>query len=233
MSGAGKYKWLIIVEGNTDVKTYRNLLSTYGVNSNDFYLISAHSKGVVCNTNAWSNKPHIDLYYRVRNDLGRADFYGIILLVDSDTNSVDAFSTYQRNKIFSYVEPTAPVIENKGHYWDIDRIDGGKQIPIYGINIPINSTGCLESDLLDSYGFPVAGQPEYESVVDAIQKASTYWQVSVHGDGKKWWEENERAKLDKFIYAAFSRGFEVSRETPTLPNEPDVIKNIRATIGII
>jgi len=82
-------------------------------------------------------------------------------------------------------------------------------------------------------GFPVEGQSEYASVVDAIKKASYHWQIPLHGDGKKWWEINQRAKLDKFIYAAFRRGFEVSKKTPTLPNEPDVIKNIKATIGII
>ena len=61
---------------------------------------------------------------------------------------------------------------------------------------------------------------------------STHWQIPVHRDGKQWWEENKKAKLDKFIYAAFSHGFEVSRKQPTLPNEPDVIKNIKSTIGI-
>ena len=199
MSRTSKYKWLIIVEGSTDVKTYGNLLSTYGVNSSDFHLVSARIKGIVCNTNAWSNASHSDLYSRVINDIGRADFCGIILLIDSDTNSVDAFNAYKRNANFSYVEPTAPVIENKGHYWYIDNIDGGKQIPVYGINVPIKSTGCLESDLLASYGFPVEGQSEYASVVDAVQKASVRWQVPMHGDGKNWWEENQRAKLDKFI----------------------------------
>ena len=156
MSETNKYKWLIIVEGKTDVKTYRKLLSTYGVNDSDFYVISAGIKGIVCNTNAWSNAAHSDLYYRVITDIGRVGFCGIILLVDSDANSIDAFNSYQRNMTFTYVQTTAPVKENKGQYWYIDEIDGKKQIiPIYGINVPINSTGCLESDLLASYGFPV------------------------------------------------------------------------------
>jgi len=85
--------------------------------------------------------------------------------------------------------------------------------------------------LLTSYGFPVEGQPEYANIVDAIQKTSDHWQVPVHCDGKKWWEKNQKAKLDKFIYAAFSHGFEVSGKTTKLPNEPDVIKNIRTTFA--
>jgi hypothetical protein len=95
----------------------------------------------------------------------------------------------------------------------------------------MNSSGCLETDLLDSYGFPKEGQPEYENVVDAIQKASVYWQIPKHGDGKDWWVENKKAKLDKFIYSALSHGFKVSGEKPTLPTEPKVIQNIKATIG--
>ena len=46
MSGVSKYKWLMVVEGSTDVKTYGKLLSTYGVNCSDFYLISACGKGI-------------------------------------------------------------------------------------------------------------------------------------------------------------------------------------------
>jgi len=46
MSRASNYKWLIIVEGITDVKTYRKLLSAYGVDISDFYLISACGKGI-------------------------------------------------------------------------------------------------------------------------------------------------------------------------------------------
>jgi hypothetical protein len=232
MSSANRYKWLIIVEGSTDVETYSKLLSTYRVYSREIHLVHAGIKGIVCNTNAWSNPSHIDLYNRVINDIGRADFCGIILLVDSDSNNVDAFNAYQRNANLSYVEPIAPVVESRGCYWYIDKIDGRNQVPIYGINVPINSTGCLESDLLASYGFPVEGQPEYEGVVDAIQKASNHWQIPKHGDGKQWWEENQKAKLDKFIYAAFAHGFEVSREQPTLPSEPNVIQNIKATIGV-
>jgi len=42
---------------------------------------------------------------------------------------------------------------------------------------------------------------------------------------------NPRAKFDKFIYYALSRGFQVSEETYHLPKEPDVIKNIKSVIA--
>jgi len=237
MSGSGHYKWLIIVEGSTDVETYEDLLVRYGAKKEEFRIVSAHRKGCVFNTVTWDhinvpNAPQSDLLTLVNHDVGRTDFCGVILLVDSDMNSSDAFNAYKRNSRIRYVDRTAPVIENKGAYWCIDKIDGSNQIPIFGINVPLNSTGCLETDLLDSYSFPVEGQHEYASMVDAIQKASVCWQIEKHGDGKNWWEENERAKLDKFIYSAFSHGFKVSGESPTLPSEPNVIRNIRQVIGV-
>ncbi|MCL2158033.1 MAG: hypothetical protein FWH48_01350 [Oscillospiraceae bacterium] len=236
MSGSNHYKWLIVVEGNTDAKTYENLLVRYGAKKNDFCLVSAHGKSYVCNATTWDhinvpNAANSKLYTLVDHDIGRVDFCGIILLVDSDANSFNAFKEYNRNPNLSYVETSAPTPENKGHFWHLDDLNGRNQIPIYGINVPMNSTGCLETDLLDSYGFPIEGQPEYENIVDAIQKASNHWQIQKHGDGKNWWEENKRAKLDKFIYSAFSHGFEVSNEYPSLPTEPSVIQNIKQVIG--
>ncbi|MDR1216991.1 MAG: hypothetical protein LBJ99_00200, partial [Oscillospiraceae bacterium] len=69
-------------------------------------------------------------------------------------------------------------------------------------------------------------------LVGIIQKSSTEWKIPKHGDGKDWWVENQKAKIDKFIYSALSHGFEVSGEKPHLPNEPAVICNIRAAIGV-
>jgi len=236
MSGSNHYKWLIIVEGNTDIKTYGNLLVKYGVKKDDFRLVSTRGKGFVCNTTIWDSIKVRDtaqssLYAIVDQDKGRKNFYGIILLVDSDTNDANPFNSYKRNPHLPYVEKFTPVIEDKGSFWLIDKLNGANQISIYGINVPVKSQGCLETDLLNSYGFPVDGQAEYKNIVDAIQKASGYWRIQKHGDGKNWWEENERAKLDKFIYSAFSYGFEVSGEKPMLPKEPNVIQNIKRVIG--
>ena len=238
MSGLSRYKWFIVVEGTTDVKTYEDLLIRYGVNKDDFCLVSAYGKGNVCNTATWDNIHLPDavpgsLYNLVNHDSGRAEFCGIILLIDSDTDSIDALNAYKRNSLLLYIGQNAPSIENKGDYWFIDTLDGVNQIPIYGINVPTGSSGCLETDLLDSYGFPIEGQTEYTSIVDAIQKASGHWQIPKHGDGKDWWEVNKRAKLDKFIYSAFSYGFHVSGKHPILPNEPNVIQNIKKVIGVM
>ena len=99
---------------------------------------------------------------------------------------------------------------------------GGK-----GINIPRDDTGCLETELLASYGFPVKSQDEYESLIDIIKRATTIWGIPDNKDGNPWWGINEKAKMDKFIYAALRHGFKVVDKTPPLPKEPDVIENIR------
>jgi hypothetical protein len=54
MRRASQYKWLIVVEGNTDIKTYEKLLVFYNVNKDDVRLVSAHGKGFVCNSAAFS-----------------------------------------------------------------------------------------------------------------------------------------------------------------------------------
>jgi hypothetical protein len=211
-------------------------LTHYGVARDDFYLVPARGKGYACNAATWnniriSNPSHSNLYNLIKQDSGRSSFQGIILIVDSDMSNDDAFNQYKRNEGLLYADKN-PIIKREGVYWYIDALDGVRKIPIYGINVPVNTTGCLETDLLDAYGFPVEGQPEYANVADAIKKASVYWKIPPHGDGKDWWAENEKAKLDKFIYSAFSHGFEISGEEPMLPAEPNVIKNIKMTIGI-
>ena len=237
MNQSNRYHWLLIVEGETDVTVYEELLVRYGVRKSDFYLVAAHGKGFTCNTSTWGsigvrNAAQSNLFTLVSHDIGRRDFRGILLIIDSDTSSVDAFRKYQRNNNFPYTEAIVPEIKNMGRYWHIDSLNGAADIPIYGINVPLTSSGCLETDLLASYGYPMEGQDGYTCLVHIIQEASKYWNIPLHGDGKDWWEINQRAKLDKFIYAAFLHGFKVSDEKPTLPSEPDVIKNIRQVMGV-
>jgi 5S rRNA maturation endonuclease (ribonuclease M5) len=38
------FKWLIVVEGRTDVETYHNLLIKYGINKDDFRFFSMGAK---------------------------------------------------------------------------------------------------------------------------------------------------------------------------------------------
>ena len=59
-----------------------------------------------------------------------------------------------------------------------------------------------------------------------MSKESEYkWLIVVEGN------TDVKIYYKLFIYAAFSHGFEVSREKPTLPNEPNVIQNIKIAIG--
>jgi hypothetical protein len=226
VSESKHFKWLLVVEGSTDRNTYAKLLSRYGVAYHDVSFVHGGGKDTVCNTSAWS-KGVLDVLHTA---LGRRRFIGIILLVDSDNNSGEKFDIYKRNDKLPYVEDLPPTIVNKGCYWHIDELIGVNIVPIYGINVPMTTSGCLETDLLDTYGFPIHGQTEYANIVDAIQKASSYWQIPKRGDGKDWWEINQRAKMDKFIYSAFTHGFEVSELSPCLPDEPNVITNIKSVL---
>jgi hypothetical protein len=232
MSKSNRYKWLIVVEGDTDVETYSNLLTHYGVSANTFSLFSAQGKGFVCNANTWGDRYYnkVDLLNTIIQDSGRKEFTGVILIIDSDIDNNKAFDNYRRSTDprLRYVNAVAPSKENKGTYWYLDSINGVQNIPIYGIVVPMASSGCLETDLLNAYGFPVEGQDEYTQLVEIIQKSSIEWQIPKHGDGKDWWIENRKAKLDKFVYSALSYGFKVSGETPRLPNEPIVISNIKS-----
>jgi len=231
MSRSNHYKWLIVVEGNNDVNFYYNQLIDNGVNKNDFYLRGMSGKGFVCNFTTWEGNNN--LWQTVTNDIGRIDFVGIILVVDADSDNNKAFDAYNRSENLPYVDTTIPDPKNMGVYWHLDDLNGSVKIPIYGISVPVTTAGCLETDLLESYGFPIDSQIEYSNFVDIIKKSTDKWQVSEHGNGKKWWEENWKAKMDKFIYWALLRGFHVSGETPSRPKEPDVIKNIKSIIGVL
>jgi hypothetical protein len=235
MSKQNQYKWLIIVEGSGDVTTYKALFGKYNVaHPHEYFLCRTGSKSNVIAADNWQlvneKESKANLLQILNNDLGRANFKGVILLVDSDTNGYDTFDRYKRNGSLSYVASAPPQMINNGAYWYIDTLSGVNEIPIYGINVPLSAMGCLETALLSAYGFPIEGQPEYDNIVEAIRKASHYWRIPKHKDGKYWWEDNSKAKLDKFIYAAFTRGFKVSEKTPELPKEPEVITSIKSTI---
>ncbi|MDR1246994.1 MAG: hypothetical protein LBK57_08215 [Clostridiales Family XIII bacterium] len=231
-----RYKWLLVVEGETDVTTYKDLLKRYGVPSGDIALFSASGKGNVCNAENWAfvQFDDTDLLSTLIQDSGRTDFCGVILLVDTDADGSAIFENYKRNTDtrLHYVTTSKPQKEQRGECWYLDSLNGVQEIPVLGIAVPMNGSGCLETDLLNSYGFPVEGQDEYAQFVDIIQKSSSNWQIPLKNDGTNWWKENSKAKLDKFIYSALSHGFMVSRRTPQLPCEPSVIGYIKLAIGI-
>jgi hypothetical protein len=231
MNKPNQYNWLIIVEGNTDVHTYIRLLPADKNSSDSFFIVSANGKNNVVLSKNWNKiqiSDNTNLLDVVIHNIGRSNFSGIILVIDTDDITQKAFDFYKRNTKLSYIEqshPTPKKINNS--YWKLDELKGTKNIPIFEITVPMNQSGCLETDLLTTYGFPVEGQCEYSSFVATIQKASGKWNIPALSGGGNWWDENSRAKLDKFIYSALSCGFYVCRQEPHLPTEPIVITNIK------
>jgi hypothetical protein len=236
MNKNNQYSWLIVVEGYTDVSTYTRLLKKYTV-LHKFYICKAHGKGNVLNMNNWDNifpnsdNETVDLFRTLQNDLGRTNFEGVLLVVDADDSAQNTFITYKRHVNFDYIGNSQRKIKNDDVFWYLDTLCGTKEIPILGISVPMTESGCLETDLLSSSGFPKEGQKEYATLVEIIQKTSNIWNVPKRNDGKDWWIENKKAKLDKFIYSALSCGFDVCRLTPMMPEEPDVISHIKSAIA--
>ena len=235
MNQSKNYKWLIIIEGHSDFINYKKLLIKAGVNENDIRLFPTGGKSHVCITSNWANigKKGNDLLNTLKNAVGRADFKGVILILDSDTEIGNSFDSYDRiqDTVLLYIDPTPPAIkEIDSSFWELDFINGVNSIPIIGINVPFGSTGCLETELLRTYGFPVKGQPEYISFDGIIQSASVKWGIPKLPGGGNWWDENKDAKIDKFIYSALCEGFNVSDQTPNLSSEPEVIKHIKKVI---
>ena len=191
MSAVNQYKWLIVVESETDANTYSDLLIKYGVQSSDFALFPVSGKPNVCNATTWSTRKseihNSDLLKLVQQDLGRIGFVGVLLVVDSDEDDSSVFKKYKRNADSSlYVDDVPPPIKKiSDTYWELDVLNGASgAIPVIGISVPIDSAGCLETDLLSSYGFPTEGQPEYSCLTDIVKKSSDKWNIPKHGDGK-------------------------------------------------
>lgn len=231
---SSQFKWLIVVEGLTDIATYRELLIRYGEDKSDFALFHAEGKPNVCDTNTWGDLYSIghnkNLLRVVITQLQRSTFEGILLVVDTDTKTKEPFSGYKRNISLDRYDTKEQLDkpEKCDGFYKLDSLYGkGKIIPIYGVNVPHDSPGCLETDLLNTLGFPKHSDPEYPCLTDIIKKASKKWGIS------EWWKDNTEARFDKFIYIAFSSGFQ-SRNLKykiNLPNEPSVITNIKKAIN--
>lgn len=236
MSKGNQYKWLLVVEGISDTTTYASLLIASGIDASDFSLCRAGGNGQVRNAAAWDKIKceGATLCLTLRNNLGRSNFQGVILIVDADTGT--DFSNYQRSGILPYsrTAPATPVKMHNDKYWHVDTFLGVQEFPMYGIVVPATGAGCLETDLLTAYRFPIESQPEYSQLTDIIKIAGNpgYWNIPKHKDGKDWWEENEKAKLDKFIYAALTEGFKVSDEEPLMPETPPVITAIMTAMSV-
>ncbi|MDR3121150.1 MAG: hypothetical protein LBU58_07460 [Clostridiales bacterium] len=224
-----QYEWLIIAEGISDVSVYKAYLkgSDPPVSCE---VLGAGGKGKALNMNSWDE--HIDT---VANDIGRRGFRGIILVIDTDEGVVEPFAHYARStdSRLTYISSSlaAATLDASSSFWLLDRLSGNEtEVAVRGVNVPHKGVGCLESDLLASYGFPVQPQPEYDSLTGIIKKATDTWKIPNNDDDAPWWEPNEKAKMDKFIYAALKQGFKVSDKEPDMPPEPSVVANIRAAM---
>jgi hypothetical protein len=228
------YKWLVVVEGIGDVRTFCHLLKEFKVaNPYEYLLFDAGGKSKVMHSDKWdkiqsSCNESFTLLDTVRNDLGREGFEGLILIVDSDESSQSPFSGYSRNKNnLQYVGSAhLPILNEIGSYWLVDTLKGCKKIPIYGINVPVRKDGCFETDILEAYKFPVNGQSEYEEIKKLIRETSKRWKIR-----KDWWKKNEKAKMDKFISIAFHCAFKAAKQKPKLSKEPGVITTIKSIIS--
>jgi len=219
MKKDNQYEWLIVVEGKFDI----GILLEY-LRDTSKRIISVGGRDCSLNMNAWTPN-FVDV---LQNDLGRIGFKGIIIVIDSDENCISSFETYQRCSGFSYRSSLcSPAKDSSGVFWLLDEIIGKEILPIRGINVPLSSTGCLETDLLLAYGFPIKSQPEYAQCVEIIKQATVAWKISNNMDGNAWWAVNEETKMDKFIYRALIEGFKLFKKYPILPSELDVIRNIR------
>ena len=227
MKRPNQYDWLIIAEGNSDISIYNEYLRTDKALLS-FKILGVGGKGFSLNMEAWDKK-HLDT---VQNELGRVGFRGVILVVDADDISGDQFANYRRSNNIHFVgNIPPPSIDPTGTYWLLDNMKGiDKPLPIKGIVVPKIGNGCLETELIAAYGFPVEQQPEYSLFTGIIKQATTAWKIPKNKDGKLWWDINEKAKIDKFIYAALRQGFKVCEKEPTLPREPNIISRLRTAM---
>ncbi|MDR0984359.1 MAG: hypothetical protein LBL93_05050 [Ruminococcus sp.] len=235
------YKYLIVVEGKTDVKTYKELLIFYGINEDDFNIISAGGCGKVCDTKKWKEikASNMSLDKKVNEDIVRKEFEKIILVIDTDDKIDDKFEYRKSENVKSDNTIRNPKVKLKDGYWLLDIYDGSKKIPVYGVKTPYLKEGCLESDLLKAYGYPEG--EAYDNLEKIIKKSSEVWNIPKEENEKNWWEINCRARMDKYIYSALSYGFKISNpkryddniwKIPKPKEEPEVIKTIRKIFDV-
>ncbi|MCL1874702.1 MAG: hypothetical protein FWF87_00420 [Synergistaceae bacterium] len=237
------YKWLIVGEGNNDLNRFTKLLIQFEVK--DVHMNYVGGKGNVFRMNQWNKLPNtaknrIVSQLTLRNDQVRPGFMGVILVVDSDvketlSQNYAEYSQECRSTLASYADWQQP--QNIApSIMRLDTIKGtsGRKLPIYGLSAPASGQGCLETDLLRSYGYP-ANEKEWNEFSDVIKSASKSWVAEEKSsDGKEWWDlsRNGKAKMDKFMYAALKIGFEVHRLKIKLIKEPQIIQDIKRAMEL-
>jgi len=235
------YRWLIVGEGSFDVTTYTKLLRQFGVS--EFLVKYVDGKGNVFRLNNWNENPvdnnRIVSQMTLKKDQNRHNFSGVILVVDSDekmslSQNYTEYSKDCRSSLIIYANWRQPQ-EITPSIMRLDTIKGVdmRELPIYGLCVPSSGQGCLETDLLRAYGYPVEDE-DYNSFASNIRSASQSWGVKKSSDGKEWWDSsrNGKARMDKFMYVALKEGFEIIGEDIKMVNEPQIVTNIKYVMNL-
>ena len=232
------YKWLIVGEGNFDVNTYTKLLRQFNVSG--FLVKYADAKGSAFRMNKWNEFQVADnriiSQRTLQSDQGRNDFMGVIFVVDSDekedlSQNYAGYSQECRSSLVNYADWQQPQEIVNTSIIRLDTLKGvGRDLPIYGLCVPASGKGCLETDLLRAYGYPVENENSYDSFADTIKEASEKWDV----DRKDWWEpsKNGKARMDKFMYVALTEGFKANDLKTKLITEPQIITDIKNAMNL-
>ncbi|MCL2822378.1 MAG: hypothetical protein FWD57_00115 [Polyangiaceae bacterium] len=165
----------------------------------------------------------------------RRELRCVTIVVDMDDYSGSPFDGYKRvSASLLYETPNTPSLCSvlSGCYWSLDVIKGAhRSLPVRGITVPASSDGCLETDLLAAYGFPLPSQDEHAHFTNIIKRATEGWGIACRSDGKPWWYDNEQSKLDKFMFTALDQGFHrcCARDKKSVPpprDTPQIIKRL-------
>jgi hypothetical protein len=219
---SANYGWLIVVEGPFDLKTYTDLLDRFEISG--AVVRSARGKSKVYRMNAWAENPgrdkNIVSLKELENAQGREGFRGVIFVIDADsTRSLDEnYAGYtpacRSPKLIDYDAWEQPKRISGTNVMRLDAMIGvnGRKLPIFGLSVPVAGGGCLETDLMRSYGYPVENEESYAVFSDVIKAASGSWVMPNPSDGPDWWDpgRNGKARMDKFIYSALAEGFRVN-----------------------
>ncbi|MCL2822375.1 MAG: hypothetical protein FWD57_00100 [Polyangiaceae bacterium] len=231
MKSAGKppddYQWLVVVEGESDCDTLKRYFP-----APQYCFVAARGKPNALN-GKWEGAASV-----LSLAATRESFLGMIILVDKDDDTVPPFNAYRRisSPLLRYCSPElpTPTPDQSNSHWNLDIIKGRHRLlAVLGITVPAAQDGCMETDMLEAYGFPVPSQGQYHDFKSIVVEATRRWDIR---GGKDWWTPNERSKLDKFMYVALTQGFARccygSREEdlPGPKHEPQIIVSLRTAV---
>jgi hypothetical protein len=221
------YECLIIVEGKFDRDTYSGFFE-----NKKYKWYSANGKSCILD---------IEKKDRYQNSIvGIIEQFTILpslklilFIVDSDNEPETSFNDYIRSKNSSIRYINKPIIKNMGNYWIIDYIDGSyNEIPIYGVTVPHSDTGCLETELLNTYAYPTPYDKDYVELERIIRLTSNSWGI-LKDNGYDWFDNiNHDARIDKFVYWAMYNGFKSVGKVPNLPPKPEFIHHIKEVLEL-